>query len=205
VRAQHVAADEVDARALGRVARSDPRRKRCGRLGDRPEQDGRNREPSLSPPPAIHHRTLLRASVWRPVRLDVGARTASIAPPCSETRDGGGPDAASREGGRVDGGAARRSGRSVVLIVRIGTTEHHSAEEVGAPPTSAVSSGRQIRRRSVSNYFKRCSCRACRSAMSTRSGHAVVRRLLRSARRRAKIDLRQGREPAVTIALDLLL
>ena len=50
------------------------------------------------------------------------------------------------------------------------------------------------------NHLKFCGCRSCRAGMH-RGGGFIVRRAIRKARRKAKIDLKNGREPVKVISV----
>lgn len=45
-----------------------------------------------------------------------------------------------------------------------------------------------------------CACRACRHARNTPGGKREARAVVRAARRKARQDLRSGREPAAKIS-----
>lgn len=52
------------------------------------------------------------------------------------------------------------------------------------------------------NHMKGCGCRSCRRGMHTRLMGKYVRRVVRSARRKAKEALRRGDEPLPCVSLD---
>lgn len=52
----------------------------------------------------------------------------------------------------------------------------------------------------MANHLKFCGCRACREGMHRRSG-GVVRAVVRKFRRKAKQDLKQGKEPTNKISV----
>ena len=51
------------------------------------------------------------------------------------------------------------------------------------------------------NHMKFCGCKLCRSGMRSRMA-AYVRRVVRRFRQQAKLALRRGQEPPVSIGVD---
>lgn len=53
----------------------------------------------------------------------------------------------------------------------------------------------------MGNHMKFCGCKHCRRGMHCKYGGEIVRVTVRKARRKAKQDLKQGKEPEPTISV----
>ena len=50
--------------------------------------------------------------------------------------------------------------------------------------------------------MKMCSCRTCRRGLRTKGGSDLVRQAVRSERRKAKTELKQGKTPANNFSVE---
>ena len=48
----------------------------------------------------------------------------------------------------------------------------------------------------MSNHLKFCSCKGCKAGRHTKSGKQMVKQVIRTARHKAKLSLKQGEEPS---------